>query len=293
MRWPARDIGRRRRLTLVVGGLVAAVLAVPSIGRLGFSPGETSVQAARLSRPVVSARAAAVIDRTTGAVLYNKKASLRLPPSSLTKVMTALLVIEHVRNLDSYARVPSEAVGRRGVLLGLHAGDRITIRNLLRGSLTKSASDCSITLAYYVAGSEEAFVALMNARAEELGLTQTQFANSTGVSKPGHYSSALDLARLARAAMSNARFRPFVAAWRARVRWPPDHDLLVLSRNWLVRYYSWGDGVKTGNTPAAGICMIASGSYESRPLIVVTLHEPSLAAEKADVLGLFRYGSQR
>jgi D-alanyl-D-alanine carboxypeptidase len=234
-----------------------------------------------------------VIDRTTGAVLFGKKASLRLPPSSLTKVMTALLVVEHVRNLDSYARVPSEAVGQRGVLLGLKAGDRITIRNLLRGSLTKGASDCSITLAYYVAATEEAFVAMMNAKAKELGLTHTHFANPSGVTDPGQYSSALDLARLARAAMKNARFRPFVAIWQTHVRWPPNHDVLVRSRNWLVRYYSWGDGVKTGNTPAAGICMIASGTYRSRALIVVTLHAPSLVSERADVLELFRYGSQR
>src|SRR5450830_946280 len=293
MRWLARDIGRRHRLTFVAVGLVIAVLAVSDVSRLGLSPGEVSANTARLSPPAVSARAAAVIDRTTGAVLFGRKSSLRLPPASLTKGMTALIVLGHVRNLDSYARVPGEAIGRRGVALGLRAGDRITIRNLLRGSLTKGASDCSITLANYVAGSEKAFAAMMNAKAKKLGLTHTHFANPSGVTDPGHYSSALDLARLARAAMNNARFRPFVATWQTHVRWPSNHDVLVRSRNWLVRYYRWGNGVKTGNTPVAGICMIAYGTYRSRALIVVTLHERSLASEKADVLKLFRYGSRR
>ena len=293
MRWPARDIGWRRRLTLAVFGLATAALVASAANQLGPSCEEASANTARLSQPVVKARAAAVIDRNTGAVLYSRRGSLRQDPASLTKVMTALLVLEHTRNLGSYARVPSEAVGQRGVAIGLQVGDRITVRNLLRGSLTRGASDCSITLAHYVAGNEEAFVAMMNARAKRLGLTHTHFVNPTGVIDSGQYSSALDLARLARAAMKNARFRPFVAAWQAHVRWPPNHDVIVHSRNWLVRYYGWGNGVKTGNSPVAGICMIASGTYRSRALIVVTLHERSLASERADVLKLFRYGSQR
>lgn len=292
MRREARHKRFRCGLALIVG-LVTAVLVVSALSRLSLSPGGASAKAARLAPPAVSARAAAVIDRTTGAVLYSRKGSLRLPPASLTKVMTALLVLEHVRNLDSYARVPSEAVGQRGVAVGLRVGDRITIRNLLRGSLTKSASDCSITLAHYVAGTEKAFVAMMNAEAKRLGMINTHFANSTGIRAPDHYSSAMDLARLARVAMKNARFRPFVAVWQTHVRWPPHNDVVVRSRNWLVRYYSWGNGVKTGNSPVAGICMIASGTYRSRALIVVTLHERSLVSERADVLKLFRYGSRR
>jgi D-alanyl-D-alanine carboxypeptidase (penicillin-binding protein 5/6) len=243
--------------------------------------------------PVVKAWAAAAIDRDTGTVLYNRNGTVHLPPASLTKVMTALVVLKHVRKLDSYARVPREAIGKQGQRVGLAAGDRITIRNLLRGSLTKSASDCTITLAHYVAGSEKAFVPMMNAEAKRIGMTNTHFANSVGIIAPSHYSSALDLARLARVAMENARFRPFVAVWQTHVRWPPHNDLVVRTRNWLVRYYSWADGIKTGNTSVAGLCMMASGTFDSRPLIVVTLHEGSVESERADVLKLFRYGSRR
>ena len=134
---------------------------------------------------------------------------------------------------------------------------------------------------------------MMNGEAKRLGMINTHFANSTGIRAPSHYSSALDLARLARAAMENARFRPFVAVWKTHVRWPPHNDDVVRTRNWLLRHYSWADGIKTGATTIAGLCMMASGNYDSRPLIVVTLHERSLASEKADVLKLFRYGSQR
>ena len=288
MKWLARQ--KRCRRGLFVAGLAAAVLAFGVIGSTGILWGRAD--ATPLPRPVVKARAAVVTDRDTGAVLFSRKSSLRLPPASLTKVMTALLVVEHVRNLNSYVRVSSEAVGVRGAVLGLRVGDHITVRNLLRGALVKGATDCAIALAHYVAGSETAFVTMMNAKAEKLGMTHTYFVNSSGITVPGHYSSALDLARLARAAMNNSRFRPFVATWRVRVRWT-HHNLIVGSRNWLLRHYSWADGIKTGNTSAAGLCMIASGTYESRALIVVTLHEPSVANEKADVLKLFRYGSTR
>jgi D-alanyl-D-alanine carboxypeptidase (penicillin-binding protein 5/6) len=293
MKRPVRDIRWRHRLTLTVLGLMTAILAVSVVNRLGPSYENASAYTAQLTPPKVKARGAVVIDRDTGDVLYARNANKRLHPASLTKVMTALLVLGHVRNLDSYVRVPFWAVGQRGVNIGLQQDDRITVRNLLRCSLTKGASDCAVTLAYYVAGSEKAFVAKMNAKAKRLGLTRTHFENSSGVMDVGHLSSALDLARLTRVAMRNARFRPFVAVWQAHVRWSPGHDIVVHSRNWLVRYYSWGDGVKTGNSPDSGICMIGSGTYQSRALIVVTLFEPTLESERADVLKLFEYASQR
>jgi D-alanyl-D-alanine carboxypeptidase (penicillin-binding protein 5/6) len=291
MRRKARS-RRSRRGWARFSGLVAAFVAVAVASGAGLLAREKA-GAAPAPPPTVKAQAAAVIDRTTGKVMYAFNSREELPPSSLTKVMTALVVLEHVQNLDSYAVVPSEAVGQRGVYFGLQVGDRITIRNLLRCSLIRGASDCSITLAHYVAGSQEAFVNLMNANANQLGMTSTHFVNATGVTDPDQYSSALDLARLGRAAMHNRRFRPFVNTWQVHVRWPPDHDAVVRSRNWLVRNHPWADGIKTGNTRPAGLCMMASGVYESHPLIVVTLHEPNVPSEKKDVLELFQYASER
>ncbi|MHB8060528.1 MAG: D-alanyl-D-alanine carboxypeptidase family protein [Gaiellaceae bacterium] len=283
MRSLARYLGRQRRLSIALVGLVTAVLVVSGV--------EASTRAVRLSPPTLKARAAVVIDQDTGAVLYTLRGATRQPPASLTKVMTALLVLERVRNLGSYVRVPYEAVGARGTNIGLEENDRITVRNLLRCALIRGAGDCAVVLAYYVGGSEKAFAAMMNARARQLGLKKTHFVNPSGVTDPGHYSSALDLARLARVAMANARFRALVADWKVHVRWRPNHDVVVESRNWLVREFGWGTGVKTGSSAAAGICMIASGDYGWRSLIVVTLHEHSLERERSDVLRLFEYGS--
>lgn len=248
-------------------------------------PAEASPPAA----PTNQAKAACVIDRATGTILYAKSADAHLPMGSTTKIMTALLVLEHVSNLDVYATVPAEAVGRRGAKIGLAVGARITIRNLLWGSLIKSATDCSVTLAHYVAGSENAFAVLMNKKAAALGLTNTHYVNASGITADGHYTSARDLAMLSRVAMQNTRFRSFVKVWKVTIHWLPSHTLLIWSHNWLVRYYSWANGIKTGSTDVAGACMSASGTYQLRPIIITTLHEPSRDQERVDVLKLFAW----
>jgi D-alanyl-D-alanine carboxypeptidase (penicillin-binding protein 5/6) len=297
----------RRRIALIVVTIVAAAAiaatamwpgshsqakanaapaadAVPAGQQIAL-PAEGTVPAA----PTNQAKAACVIDRATGTVLYAKSADAHLAMGSTTKIMTALLVLEHVSNLDTYATVPAEAVGRRGAKIGLAVGERITIRNLLWGSIIKSATDCSVTLAHYVAGSENAFAVLMNKKAAALGLTNTHYVNASGITADGHYTSARDLAMLSRVAMQNARFRSFVKEWKVTIRWQPNHTLLIWSHNWLVRYYSWANGIKTGSTDVAGACMAASGTYHNRAIIITTLHEPSRDQERIDVLKLFKW----
>ncbi|MFA4966390.1 MAG: hypothetical protein WC709_12275, partial [Thermoleophilia bacterium] len=214
-----------------------------------------------------------------------------LPMASCTKVMTALLVLEKVPDLGRYARVPAIATTQRGTKLGLRPGDRITIRNLLLGLMVRSATDCAVTLAHYVSGSEPAFAQLMNRRAAQLGLADTHYANSSGIRIADHYTSARDLAELGRVAMRNARFRDL--AWRvwATVSWPPDHRVRIHSRNRFNELYDWVDGIKTGATSEAGCCLVASGKYGLRRFIVTTLHEPGRDQEVVDALRLFRYGA--
>jgi D-alanyl-D-alanine carboxypeptidase (penicillin-binding protein 5/6) len=258
--------------------------AIPAGQQIAL-PAEGAAPAA----PTNQAKAACVIDRATGTVLYAKNADAHLPMGSTTKIMTALLVLKHVSNLDVYATVPAEAVGRRGATIGLAVGERITIRNLLWGSIIKSATDCSVTLAHYVAGSENAFAVLMNKKAAALGLTNTHYVNASGITADGHYTSARDLAKLSRVAMQNSRFRGFVKEWKVTIHWRPSHTLPISSHNWLVRYYSWGNGIKTGSTDVAGACMAASGTYHLRPIIITTLHEPTRDQERIDVLKLFAW----
>jgi len=239
--------------------------------------------------PNAQAEGAILIDAQTGAVLWSKDPDRRLPPASCTKIMTALIVLEHVRDLERYATVPPiflpQAVG-----IGLRPGERITIAQALRALIVKSANDAALTLAVYVAGDEPGFVRLMNARAQQLGLRRTHFVNCRGTPRPGQLSSARDLAALGRFAMRDARFRELAGTRTAVITWPPDHAVKVTSHNRLL-LYPWGDGVKTGATSQSGMVLVGSGHPGLVPLIVVTMHEPSRDQEEHDAVGLLRWGS--
>ncbi len=239
--------------------------------------------------PTVQAWSSVVMDRSTGYILYAKAPDRHLLPASCTKVMTAMLVLEHLKNLDQYVTVPRAAMHVRGAVLGLHAGDRITVHNLLLGLMVKSATDCAVTLATRVSGSEPRFAVLMNARAAQLGLANTHYVNSSGQVTPGHYTSARDLAELGRVAMRNARFRDL--AWRvyATVKWPPNHIAHLHSHNIFNETFDWVNGIKTGSTAGAGRVLVASGKYHNRSFIVVTMHEPTRTQEFKDALKLYKW----
>jgi serine-type D-Ala-D-Ala carboxypeptidase (penicillin-binding protein 5/6) len=243
--------------------------------------------------PAVQAAAAVVMDARTGAVLYAKSPDRHLPMASCTKIMTALLVVEKVHDLDAFATVPRAAVGQPGAWIGLRTGERITIHNLLLGLMVRSATDCAVTLATYVSGDEPTFARLMNRRAAQLGLSDTHYSNASGIKIAHHYTSARDLAELGRVAMRDARFRDL--AWRvfATVTWPPDHRVRLHSHNILNETYDWVDGIKTGASESARCCLAASGTLRGRHLIVATLREPNRRQETRDALRLFRYGASQ
>ena len=152
----------------------------------------------------------------------------------------------------------------------------------------KSANDACVTLAYRVAGSETAFVRLMNAKARSLGLDDTKFKNSRGRPVSGHYMSADDLARLSRYAMSNAKFRGLCKRQKAVIKWP-GHAVRVESRNRLLNY-DWANGIKTGATSQSGKCLLGSGKYDRRSLILVTLKQPTRDREEKDAVAMFKWG---
>ena len=232
-----------------------------------------------------------MIRRDTGAVLWSKQPDLRLPPASCTKIMTALLVLEHYRDLGRYLRAPASVKDQQSVAIGLRPGDRITVRQALRAMLVKSANDATITLAVGVAGSERAFVRQMNRRAAKLGLTRTHYVNSRGKDATGHSMSARDLATLGRYVWTKFPFfRTTVATKTAVITWPPAHRVTVTSHNLLLDY-TWGDGIKTGATAKAGKVLVGSGTRSGVPLIVVTMHEPTRDQELKDALALFEWGA--
>ncbi len=261
--------------------ITAAALALP------FA---TPPSASATSAPEVRARSGILISRTTGNVLWSKSPGRRLAPASCTKIMTALLVLEHYRDLSRTVRAPASVTRQQEVAIGLSPGDRITVRQALRGLLIKSANDAAVTLAVAVAGSERAFVRQMNRRAVQLGLTDTHYRNCRGKDQTGHYASARDLATLGRLAMEDTRFRAIVGTRTAVITWPPSHRVTVTSHNRLLDY-AWGNGIKTGSTRLAGMVLVGSGSPSGVPLIVVTMHEPSRDREEKDAVALFKWGA--
>jgi serine-type D-Ala-D-Ala carboxypeptidase (penicillin-binding protein 5/6) len=279
--------GTRPRRAAGVAAALLLLLAVLGVAGLRAPP-----SAAAATPPEVAAWSGVVMDRVTGRILWSKDAHRRLQPASCTKIMTLLVVLEQVGadHLDDYLVVPAAVAGKSGI--GLSPGDQITYRQAILGLTVRSATDCGIALAWAAAGDESSFVRLMNRKAADMGLDDTRFRNATGApDDPRHVSSAFDLAVLGRAALSDPVARTMVNHAEADVSWPPDHTYHAVSGNWIVRDYAWADGVKSGYTGTAKYCIVASGTPGLRPLISVTMHEPSRTRNIADSLALLRFGS--
>jgi D-alanyl-D-alanine carboxypeptidase (penicillin-binding protein 5/6) len=265
------------------GRALAALLAAAAALALALAP------AARAAAPPVSATAAIVVDGRTGEVLYAKRPDRRRSIASTTKLMTALLVLERER-LSSTVTATAYRASSVESQMGLRAGERLTVADLMRGLLLPSANDAAATLAQAVSGSRRRFVAAMNDRARELGLTRTHFANPVGLDERGNFSTARDLATLTRALRRNTFFKRTVN--RASVKLESgDQPRTLVNRNDLVRSVPWMTGVKTGHTLKAGYVLVGSGrSGKGVTLVSVVLGTPSEAARDRDTRALLRWG---
>lgn len=224
--------------------------------------------------PHVSAAAYVLMDATSGNVLAEQYADVRLPMASTTKIMTALVVIETLP-LDTVVITDARAVGAEGSSIYLYAGERITVRTLLYALLLSSANDAALALALACDESVEAFAARMNARAAALSLRNTHFCNPNGLHEKAHYTTARDLATLTRAALANDTFAQIVRTKRyVAPQDGTDATRLFLNHNRLLRTLDGCIGVKTGFTRAAGRCLVSASEREGLSLIAVTLNAP-------------------
>lgn len=226
--------------------------------------------AAVLCAPVsaLSARSAVVMDARTGQLLYARDENRQSLIASTTKIMTGLLICE-AGDLEREVVIPPEAAGIEGSSLYLQPGERLRVLDLLYGMMLRSGNDCACALAIAHSGSVEAFVRRMNGRAAELGLAETHFANPHGLDNEGNYSTAVDLARLACAAMENETFAEVVRTKSHRFG-----ERVVMNHNKLLWRCEGVDGVKTGFTRAAGRILVSSAVRQGRRLICVTIHAP-------------------
>jgi D-alanyl-D-alanine carboxypeptidase (penicillin-binding protein 5/6) len=234
------------------------------------------------SPPSIAGSAAVLLDAGTGRLLYGLAAHVRRPPASTTKMMTALLVAEALTPNSVVPISPRAAAERSGSAIGLEAGERWTAGDLMRALLMHSANDTAIALAEGVAGSVEAFAAQMNARASTLGVRDTHFVTPHGRYDPQHYSSALDLALIARAALAN----PWIAEVVRSQTWPlrRGKGRLLINTNKLLWRYPGADGVKTGWIAESGPTLVASATRGGWQLIAVVLNSQQVFSDAAALL---------
>ena len=231
--------------------------------------------------PQVSAKSAALLDGTTGECLCEKNGDQRALIASTTKIMTGLLVCE-AGDLDRTGTVPETAAGTEGSSMYLKSGETLTRRELLYGMMLHSGNDAALTLAISVSGSEAAFVRQMNRRACALNLTQTHFANPHGLDSGENYSTALDLVRLAQAALQNEQFRAVVSTKTITCA-----GRTLTNHNKLLWRYDGCIGVKTGYTRHAGRILVSAAERGGRMLIAVTISDPD---DWRDHVSLLDYG---
>ncbi len=233
--------------------------------------------------PQINAKAAVVMDATSGQLVYEKNAHERRAQASTTKMMTALVTLENASLTDVVEAGPNVKV--EPSIIGLDPGDRLTVEQLLYGLLLPSGNDAAVALAEHVGGSIPRFAAMMNAKAEQLGLKDTHFVTPHGLDADGHYSSAYDLAVLARSAMQNPVFERIVGTKVYRIEGPI--RWYFKNNNQLLATYPGADGVKTGYTDNAGRCLVFSATRNGHRAISVVLDSADIYADSAALLDYF------
>jgi serine-type D-Ala-D-Ala carboxypeptidase (penicillin-binding protein 5/6) len=251
-------MGRRpvSRRTLLQAALGWAALAAAGRSRAADDPFSTA--------------ASAYLVKVDDTVLWAGRAGERRPPASLTKIMSALLAIER-GGLNETVTVSAHAAAAHGTRLGLRRGERITAADLLAATVIRSANDACRALAEWHSGSEAAFVQRMNARAGQLGLADTRFANACGFDASGHYASARDLASLSETALADPHFSRLARTVKARARTAGGRDFLFETTNALLGRLPGTIGVKSGYTSKAGQCIAAAAERDGVRVLLVML----------------------
>lgn len=277
-----------RRIFIANAATVAALLCARTLAApvAAQQPGPLARPSGALADtlpPPLTARAAAVIDGDTGALLLNKYAFQPMAPASITKILTALVALQHVDPKQRVtARFEPDELDPDGTAMGLLPGDQITVEDLLYGLMLPSGNDAALVLARTVAGSEIEFVAMMNRAAAVNGLLNTTFINPHGLDQPGHRTSAHDIAHVGRLAMRDPRFRTIVRARSWTVVGRRTYEFY--NRNPFLREYPGADGIKIGWTEDAGATIVASAVRNGRRMIVALMDTDDRVGESSALM---------
>lgn len=239
------------------------------------------------------AKSAILIERDTGAILYEKNIHEKLPPASMTKIMTMLLIMEAIDKgqiqLNEKVRTSEYAASMGGSQIFLEPGEEMTVKDLLKSIAIASANDASVALAEKIAGSEQAFVKMMNKKAAELKLKNTKFQNTTGLSTDDHYSSAYDMAIMAKELLKYEDITKFTKIYEDYLREDTDKKFWLVNTNKLVKFYPGADGLKTGFTKEAKYCLTATAKKDDMRVIAVIFGAQDPKGRNAQITSMMDY----
>ena len=241
-----------------------------------------------------NAKSAIMIETSTGEILYEKNVDERYAPASMTKMMSLLLVMEYIEDggmkLTDKVTVSENASGMGGSQIFLKTGEQMTVNDLLKGVAIASANDAVTALAERVAGTTEEFVAMMNKKVKKLGLNNTNFKNVHGLDESGHYSSAYDMAMIAKELVKHQKILDYSSIYEDYLREDSEEKVWLVNTNKLVRFYEGVDGLKTGYTEEAGYCLTATAKKNGMRLITVVMGEVDSSKRNSETTKMLDYG---
>ncbi len=277
-----------RSFAWMLACMLSVTLMIPSVAwAKEKSPGNTITDMA------ASARSAILMDADSGTIIYEKNSNDSLPPASITKIMTMLLVMEAIDEgrlkLTDKVQASEYAASMGGSQIFLEPGEEMTVEEILKGIALASGNDASVAIAEKLGGSEQQFVAMMNEKAVQLGMKNTKFMNCNGLPAEGHVSSANDIALMSRELLKYEDITKYTGLYQDYLRKGSPKPFWLVNTNKLVRFYSGADGLKTGFTSEAKFCLSATARRNNLRLIAVVMGEPNTKTRNAEVSQLFDY----
>ncbi|WP_397386168.1 D-alanyl-D-alanine carboxypeptidase family protein [Paenibacillus sp. VCA1] len=240
-----------------------------------------------------NAKSAILMDADTGTIIYEKNSHDKLPPASITKIMTMLLTMEAIDSgklkLTDKVRTSEYAASMGGSQIFLEPGEEMTVDEMLKGIAMASGNDASVAIAEKIAGTEESFVQMMNDKAKQLGLKDTHFANCNGLPAENHYSSAHDIAVISRELLKHKDITKYTGTYQDYLRKDSKKPFWLVNTNKLVRFYTGADGLKTGYTSEARFCLSATAVKDGLRAVAVVLGEPNTKTRNEEVSKMFDY----
>ena len=240
-----------------------------------------------------NAKSAILIEASTGEIIFEKNSHERLVPASMTKMMSMLLIIESIEkgiiSWDEMVTVSENASSMGGSQILLETNEKMSVSDLFKGIAVASGNDAVVAMAEKIAGTEDAFVNMMNNRAKELGLKDTNFKNPHGLDTANHYSSAYDMAMIAKELVKHEEVFKYTSIYEDYLRQNTDKEIWLVNTNKLVRFYDGVDGLKTGYTAGAGYCLTATAKKTGMRIIAVAMGEPDSKTRNAEITSMLDY----